>query len=48
VEGRWPGAPIIIRADDQLRLETIGFEARLRDFYVMTSLIEVAQQDEET
>jgi Uma2 family endonuclease len=46
-EGRWPDAPTIIRADDQLRLETISFEARLRDFYVTTSLIEAAQQDDE-
>ena len=36
-EGAWPEMPQIV-ADGQLRLESIGFEARLLDLYATSSL----------
>ena len=38
-DGGWPATPARIGRDDLLRLDSIGYEAQLRDFYRTTSLV---------
>lgn len=38
-DGSWPESPLVIKADDMLRLESIGYEASLRTLYAGTHLV---------